>query len=97
MLNDDTMLFQIVHNIEDLTGIAYTYWTMISLNEKIQQVPEKLAEKLNSDGETVGETCVEKYVELATKGGINQLTVLQRNRRYHRIEDRDEPVRLEPG
>jgi hypothetical protein len=72
MLNDDTMLFQMASNISEIDGTVQTYWTMVTLNEMIKEVPEKLAEKLNSDGVTPGEPLrFEKYVELATKGGIN--------------------------
>ena len=82
-------------NISEIDGTVQTYWTMVTLDEMIKEVPEKLAEKLNSDGVTPGEPLrFEKYVELATKGGINQLTVLQRNNKFFGNKDENRPGRF---
>ena len=82
-----------------------TYWTMLTLDETIVDLPEKLAEKLNTDGleklktedgELLPPSRIEKHVELAKRGGINQLMVLQRNTRL--VKDGEaNPRKLEPG
>ena len=80
MLSKNTMLFQILCGVDGENAQIKTYWTIVSLDETIQDVPDNLRAALERNldpGARGGIDGVFKNLGLCTMGSIHRLAIFQ--------------------